>query len=174
MIRHFPFAASEAAILPNLCPISKPSGYSDENARCSTPDPVHFLLSERCGGRLPAPWRSSNCLLSEIVMFFAYRDTQPRCTNGGGTPNRWIRSRIAANSSRGTATLWQAGTGRIWRSSTGNCRQHGPSVLRLGQNPVELRLWSRQMGNPGSFPMDEKYQLRGGASCATRIVSVAS
>ena len=23
-------------------------------------------------------------------MFIAYRDTQPRCTNGGGTPNRWI------------------------------------------------------------------------------------
>ena len=30
--RHVPCAASEAAIPPKLGPISKPSGYSDENA----------------------------------------------------------------------------------------------------------------------------------------------
>ena len=42
-------------------------------------------------------------------MFFAYRHTQPCRTKGGGTPNRWIRSRIPANNSRGTATsaIWK-------------------------------------------------------------------
>ena len=30
-------------------------------------------------------------------MFFPFRNAQPRCSNGGGTPNRWVRSRIAAN-----------------------------------------------------------------------------
>ncbi len=37
------------------------------------------------------------------------RLAHPRCTNGGGTPNRWIRSKIAANNSRGTATsaIWK-------------------------------------------------------------------
>jgi len=49
---------------------------------------VHSLLQECCGGRLRTKRRSSKHLLSEIVMFIAYRDTQPRCTNGGGTPNR--------------------------------------------------------------------------------------
>ncbi len=34
---------------------------------------------------------------------------QPFRTNGGGKPNRWMRSRIPANKSRGTATS------AIWR-----------------------------------------------------------
>ncbi len=36
-------------------------------------------------------------------------ERQPRRSNGGGTPNRWMRSRIVANNSRGTATsaIWK-------------------------------------------------------------------
>ncbi len=49
-----------------------------------------------------------------------YRDSlghqcQPRCTNSGGTPSRWKRSRIAANNSRSTATSYiQWMTYREW------------------------------------------------------------
>ncbi len=36
-------------------------------------------------------------------------NAQPLCASGGGTPNRWMRSKIAANKSRGTATsaIWK-------------------------------------------------------------------
>ncbi len=84
----FPFADSRVAILPDSGPISKPKDHADDNCLCLNAKSEPFPLARVLRGRLPAPWRSSNCLLAEIVMFFAYRDTQPRCTNGGGTPNR--------------------------------------------------------------------------------------
>ncbi len=40
---------------------------------------------------------------------------QPCRTNGGGTPNRWMRSRIAANKSHGTATS------AIWKITYAEC-----------------------------------------------------
>ena len=51
----------------------------------------------------PLP-RSINSLPPRIANLSFARDAQPRCTNGGGTPKRWMRSRMAANRSRGTAT----------------------------------------------------------------------
>ncbi len=48
---------------------------------------------------------------------------QPRCTNGGGTPNRRMRSRIAANKSRGTATS------TIWNITYFACRTTFAPIL---------------------------------------------
>ena len=84
----FPFADSKVAILADFGPISKPKDHADDNCLFLSAMAVHSLLQECCGGRLRTKRRSSKHLLSEIVMFIAYRDTQPRCTNGGGTPNR--------------------------------------------------------------------------------------
>ena len=84
----FPFADSKVTIVPDFGPISKPKDHADDKCLFLSAKSIHFLLQECCGGRLRTKRRSSNRLLVEIVMFFAYRDTQPRCTNGGGTPNR--------------------------------------------------------------------------------------
>jgi hypothetical protein len=84
----FPFADFKVTILPDFGPISKPKDHANDNCLCLNAKSDPFPLARVLRGRLSAPWRSSNCLLSEIVMFFAYRVTQPRCTNGGGTPNR--------------------------------------------------------------------------------------
>jgi len=109
MNRNFTFAVPDATILRNLCPISKPSGHSGENAWLRTPTLPHFRLRECCNRRLPATQRSTDRSLAGIVMFLALsRYTQPRCSNGGGTPNHWIRPSIAANNSCGTVTsaIW--------------------------------------------------------------------
>ena len=86
----FPFADSRVAILPDSGPISKPKDHADDKCLFLSAKSVHFLLQECCGGRLRTTRRSSNRLLVEIVMFFAYRNrgTQTRRSNGGGTPNR--------------------------------------------------------------------------------------
>ena len=54
------------------------------------------------GAAPTSPWQGSSC-------YFPYRDAHPRRSSGGGTPKRWMRSRIAANNSRGAATsaIWK-------------------------------------------------------------------
>jgi len=69
--RDYPFAASEAAILPDLGPISRASEHSDENAGVRTQKPAPSSSKESCGGRLCVTRRSTNRPLVRIVMFFA-------------------------------------------------------------------------------------------------------
>ena len=102
--RDIPFADSKVAIVPKFGPISRPKDHAGDKCLFLSAKSVHFLSPECCGGRLRTTQRSSNRLLVEIVMFFAYRDIQPRCLSGGGTPNRWMRSKIAANNSGSIAT----------------------------------------------------------------------
>ena len=83
-----------------------------------------------------------------------FRDTHPRCTNAGGTPNRWMRSRIAANSSRGTATS------AIWNVTYLACRTALALILftfslcRLDA-PVQ-KPPCRERGQPLSEPVRER------------------
>ncbi len=55
--------------------------------------PAHCLLQELLRGRLRTTRRSSNRLLVEIVMFFAYRDTQIRRQDCDSLPFR-ARGRV--------------------------------------------------------------------------------
>ena len=66
---------------------------------------------EASGTTSPARFRAASILApTQIADVSLGHEHQPRCTNGGGTPKRWMRSRIAANKSRGTATSasWNA------------------------------------------------------------------
>ena len=54
----------------------------------------------------PFPRSTNPCPTN--LQFLVRSPSQQRSSGGGGTPNRWMRSRIAANKSRGTATsaIW--------------------------------------------------------------------
>ena len=56
----------------------------------------------------PFPRSAAPLPRPKSASLWPYGDTQPPCTNGDGTPNRWMRSRIATNNSRRTATsaIW--------------------------------------------------------------------
>ena len=54
---------------------------------------------------------------------------QPRCTNSAGTPKRWMRSRIAANNSRGTATS------AVWTRITQEQTDVGARIDKLTSKP---------------------------------------
>ncbi len=60
---------------------------------------------------------------TRITNFWLGHRRQPCRTNGGGTPNRWMRSRIAANNSRGTATS------AIWNVTYLECRTTFAPIL---------------------------------------------
>ena len=149
IIRDYPFAASEAAIRPKLCPISKPSGYSDENATRWMADPTQFRLSECHGGvcRLrSAPLASlgpgSSC-------FSPCRAPHPR-RSSGGTPNREMRSMTATNNSLSAHPSLGPIIRMLCPSSRVTMRRCSSSCLvrnrsrssRLPQRPRPLLLWS--------------------------------
>jgi hypothetical protein len=75
---------------------------------CSPPGAYH--APDASGTTIPARLRAASTSAptrTNTVSVGHWR--QPRRTSGGGTPNRWIRSKIAASNSRGTAisAIWK-------------------------------------------------------------------
>ena len=77
--RHFAFTGPQTVILPER--------------------PTRFKRK-----RPPSPQITKTLAPARIANISIPLWHHPRCIKGGGTPNRWMRSRIAANKSRGTAT----------------------------------------------------------------------
>ena len=78
----------------------------------------------------PLPCRVNPCP-TQIINVSLDRDGDSRCTHRGGTPNRRIRSKIAAHSSPGTATS------AIWNVTYLACRTaFAPILIRCSHSVV--------------------------------------
>jgi len=85
--------------LPNPMPVTVPIEIVALNLVSSDPITVTFN-----GGQNPQPWDVMMALSDLVPSPPGQLNVTRDSCNGGGTPNRRMRSKIAANNSRGTAT----------------------------------------------------------------------